>query len=125
MQPVVVGNGPIRFKGYAIVGHKEYEHRNADGVLLTWRQNKSDPWKVFALAEMRSAPVESTFLDTYFGHSKGLKDRDNYALWQTYIAPEDFPAEATEVTGWALDAEKMVAYEFMTPAPVVREGRDM
>ena len=70
---------------------------------------------------MRSAPVESTFLDSYFGHSKGLKDRGNYALWQTYVAPEDIPREAGEISAWALDAENLIAYEFAQLAELVQE----
>lgn len=107
-----------RIKGFAMIGHKDL--RNADGVLLTWRKDKRDEWKVFALAEMQSIPLEATFLDTYFGQSKGLKEPESYAQWQTYFS--DFPREAREVTAWVLDAQHMRAYEIAKPSVIRRSN---
>ena len=101
----------FELSGYALLGGSH--GRIADGVLLTWRSDEDEDWKVCALAEMEAINVaRASVVDTQFQHSLSLAKPVSYAKWSGRVALADLPEGRLEFRAWALDADKMKAHLF-------------
>lgn len=102
------GDGVLFARGHAALPGSL---RAADGVLLTWRRDRLDPWKPVSFAEPRGQSVaERLFTDTNYGMGPNLSRPRQFSKWMVQMPWPHAPAGEFELGAWMLDAERMRAY---------------